>query len=56
LDADSVEISGGGVLAVGHSGNSSKSNRYYYSEEAVDKLTEAAAGVFEKPLPFEDVS
>jgi hypothetical protein len=49
-------ISGGTVMAIGHSGNSASEKRYYYGEQSVPNLT-AAAGVFKKSsLPFTDVA
>ena len=48
-------ISGGTVMSVGHSGNSSPEKRCYYSEQSIPNLS-AAAGVFKKSaLPFTDV-
>jgi hypothetical protein len=49
-------ISGGTIMSIGHSGNSSPEKRYYYSEQSVPNLTAAAGAFKNSSLPFTDVS
>lgn len=54
LTSRKTVISGGSVLAIGHSGNSAAEKKYYYNGKSITNLT-AAASVFRQILPFIDV-
>jgi hypothetical protein len=48
-------ISGGSVMSIGHSGNSSAENKYYYNENSVPNLSRSANVFKQSLLPFTDV-
>ena len=55
LVSPKTAISGGSVMSIGHSGNSAKEQKYYYSQASIPNLS-ASANVFKKPpLAFTDV-
>jgi hypothetical protein len=56
LQAGVIAFTGGEMYAVGHSGNSSSVNQYYYERDAVSGLAGTVSGTFSPVLPFTDIT